>query len=58
MNKRELAAKILEGLLDDGMISLECGQAYWEQGKEECVDTIYDQLKDLYIIEGREIKNN
>lgn len=58
MNKRELAAKILEVLLDDGMISLECGQAYWEQGKEECVDTIYDQLKDLYIIEGREIKNN
>ena len=58
MNKRELAAKILEELLDDGMISLECGQEYWEQGKEECVDTIYDQLKDLYIIEGREIKNN
>lgn len=57
MNKRELAAKILEELIDDGMISLECGQVYWEQGKEECIDSIYNQLKDFYIIEGREIRN-
>lgn len=57
MNKRELAARILEDLLDDGLISLECGQAYWQEGKEECIDTIYDQLKDLYIIEGREVEN-
>lgn len=58
MNKRELATKILEKLLDDGMISIECGQAYWNQGKEECIDSIYDNLKDLFIIDGREIKNN
>ncbi len=57
MNKRELATKILDELIDDGMISLECGQAYWNEGKEECIDSIYNQLKDLYIIEGREIQS-
>lgn len=57
MKKRELAETILNDLIDEGMITLECGQVFWQEGKEECIDVIYDRLKDFCIIEGREVEN-
>lgn len=56
MKKEELAKLILEGLLDNGMITLEYGQAFWEEGKQECIQEIKRKLDDYVIVEGRVIE--
>lgn len=55
MKKVELAEKILQDLLDNGMITLEYGQAFWEEGKQECIQEIRRKLDDYIIIEGKEV---
>lgn len=40
MTKVKLATEILEKLLDNGMISLEYSQAFYEDGKQDCIQEI------------------
>ena len=53
MTKLDLAADILEDLLNNGMINLEYGQVFWEEGKQECIKAIKDKLDRYVIIEGK-----
>ncbi len=53
MKKVELAEEILQNLLDNGMIDLTYGQAFWEEGKQECIQEIKRKLDDYLIIEGQ-----
>lgn len=53
MKKQELAEEILQDLLDNGMITLEYGQAFWEEGKKECIKEIKRKLDDYVIVEGQ-----
>lgn len=55
MTKTELASDILEILLGNGMISLEYGQAFYQEGKQECIQEIKRILDDYVIVEGRVI---
>lgn len=52
MKKRELAEIILQELLDNGMIDLTCGEAYWQEGKKECISMIEERLDHYVIVEG------
>lgn len=52
MNKTDLANDILESLLCNGMIALEYGSEFYEQGKQECIEEIKRQLDDYVIVAG------
>ncbi len=54
--KTELAAEILQNLLDNGMISLEYGSEFFEQGKQEVIEEIKRKIDDYVILEGRVIE--
>lgn len=57
MTKTELASDILEILLGNGMISLEYGSEFFEQGKQEVIKEIKRKLDDYLVIEyGRVIE--
>lgn len=52
MTKTTLAADILDSLLDNGMISLEYGSEFYQEGKEEVIREIKRKLDDYVIVEG------
>lgn len=56
MKKIDLAAEILEDLLDNGMITLEYGSDLWEVGKQDCINAITKKLENYVIVEGREVE--
>ena len=56
MKKLDLAEEILQDLLDNGMITLEYGQAFWEEGKQECIQEIKRKLDDYVIVAGQIIE--
>lgn len=56
MTKTNLAAEILQSLLDNGMISLEYGSEFYEKGKQECIQEIKRKLDDYVVVSGREVE--
>lgn len=56
MTKGDLAAEILQSLLDNGMIALEYGSEFYQEGKQECIQEIKRKLDAYVIVEGREVE--
>lgn len=56
MTKVDLASDILDSLLDNGMITLDYGSEFYEQGKQDCINEIKRKLDDYVIVYGSMIE--
>lgn len=52
MTKDQLASDIVNDLLDNGMIALEYGSEFYDQGKQEVIEEIKQILNGYVIVDG------